>query len=143
MSVRIIRAVPLFIAILILSPALYAADNSTPSDANQSKFIHPSVSLAKQFQKLHDNVAAIMVYDAILEKHPKDKQILNRMVRCHELMLQRELSEAIEESQPSTKVADDGLPDLPQLVPTQDTNWRHLLPSSTLHLSQPNANLRI
>jgi hypothetical protein len=79
--------------------------------------VKPSASLASRLQKEGDYATAVLVNEAILQESPSDRQALQRMLECHEALVKIERKENPAPYPRTPGASDDGLTDLPDIIP--------------------------
>ena len=101
-------------------PRLNAADGTARAGVLLPyDIVDPSMSLAKHFQTRGDYATAVLLYDAILERDPSDRETFRRMIGCHEAMVKKDLPEKQADAAHQKLETDDGLSELPSLIPNQ------------------------
>ena len=91
--------------------------------AVDQKAPRPTLQLARRLQAHKNYVDAILVYEKLLEKDPGNRHVIKLMIRCHDVMLRKELAEAVVTTPPEAEKEEEILPNLPELVPNEPKNW--------------------
>ena len=80
--------------------------------------VDPSAAQAKRFQQKGDYVTAVLINEAILARDPSDQEALHRMIECQKAVEKKERAQTEEPPKKPSPGNDEGLSELPNLVPT-------------------------